>query len=189
MLLKSIFTSEQDLIKACLKDNPQAQRALYEQYAPGFLAICKRYMKDGDQAEDVMIEGFMKIFEKLNQFEGKGSFEGWMKKIMVRQALLDLRKKRKIDIEINPELFLNGKLPIYETSELEAEELLKMIQELPEGFRTVFNLYAIEGYSHKEIGDLLEISENTSKSQLCRARACLQKKLAQIHVIERRIHE
>lgn len=171
------FTEENDLIKACLKGERLAHRELYEQFSGKFLAICLRYIKDHDLAQDVLVEGFMKIFDNLAQYKNEGSFEGWMKRIMVTQALLTLRKNKKLRMEVdldgqnevidfNPALFDSG-----------AEDLLQVIAALPLGYRTVFNLYAIEGYSHKEISEMLSISENTSKSQLSRARSMLQQKL------------
>lgn len=177
MPAKNRFTEENDLIKACLKGERLAHRELYELYSGKFLAICLRYIKDRDLAQDVLVEGFMKIFDKLSQYKSEGSFEGWMKRIMVTQALLTLRKNKKLRMEVdldgqneaidfNTELFNSG-----------AEELLHMIAALPLGYRTVFNLYAIEGYSHREISEMLGIAENTSKSQLSRARTILQQKL------------
>jgi RNA polymerase sigma factor (sigma-70 family) len=177
MFIRKTFTVKESIVTGCLKGDLKAQRQLYEAYSGKFLALCCRYVKDRDLAEDVMIEGFMKIFEKLPQFEHKGSFEGWMRKVMVNQALLTLRKNKHLAMEIN----YDGQQEVqgsYEApADLEAEDLMRLVQELPVGYRTVFNLYAIEGYSHKEIQDLLGISESTSKSQLSRARALLQQKL------------
>ncbi len=186
MHITKSFTGENDLIKGCLKGDRKAQRQLYDQYSGNFLSICIRYVKDRDLAEDVMIEGFMIIFENLSQFEKKGSFEGWMKRIIVNQSLLTLRKNKKlameIDLDHHEELTAaNGEFDHFET-----EELLKMVAALPVGYRTVFNLYAIEGYSHHEIHEMLDISENTSKSQLSRARALLKNKLVQHQINERR---
>lgn len=188
MFIRRTFTTEPDLIKACLQGNHHAQRRLYEQYAGKFLAICRRYIKDHDTAEDVMIEGFMKIFDKLPQYEAKGSFEGWMKRIMVTQALITLRKHQKLLMEVNLENHLDQGAPQYEFVDMEVSELMDMIHALPVGYRTVFNLYAIEGYAHAEIGDLLGISENTSKSQLSRARSLLKQKIAEQQLKERSIN-
>ncbi|MBD8488120.1 sigma-70 family RNA polymerase sigma factor [Echinicola sp. CAU 1574] len=188
MFIRKTFTTEADIIKGCLQGNRNAQKHLYDQYAGKFLAICRRYIKDRDLAEDVMIEGFMKIFEKLTQYESKGSFEGWMKRIIVTQSLLTLRKNQKLSMEVNLEHHLEAGMPHYEFVDMEANELMEMIQELPVGYKTVFNLYAIEGYSHAEVSDLLGISENTSKSQLSRARALLKEKITQIQSKERSIN-
>jgi RNA polymerase sigma-70 factor (ECF subfamily) len=152
------------------------------------LAICLRYTKDRDLAEDVMIEGFMKIFDKLPQFESKGSFEGWMKRIMVTQSLLTLRDNKNLSMEVNMESHLEFPDQPYEINHLEANELMELVQGLPTGYRTVFNLYAIEGYSHAEIGELLGITESTSKSQLNRARNILKQKIADQKLKERRIN-
>ena len=170
-------TLETELIRACKKQNAKAQRTLYDKYASYMLGLCKRYIKGEMEAEDVMIKGFMKVFTKIDLFEGKGSFEGWMKRIMINEALGYIRKNKSMYLEI--EIEAADKEPDFDTlsTELEAMDLLKMVNGLPSGYRTIFNLYAIEGYSHKEIAELLGISENTSKSQLSRARMHLQKKL------------
>ncbi|MCK5280537.1 MAG: RNA polymerase sigma factor, partial [Cyclobacteriaceae bacterium] len=169
-------TQETDLIKACKKQNAKAQRMLYDTHASSMLGLCRRYIKGEMEAEDVMIKGFMKVFTKIDLFEGKGSFEGWMKRIMINEALGYIRKNKAMYLEI--EIEAADKEPDIDkmSTELEAKDLLKMVNELPSGYRTIFNLYAIEGYSHKEISKLLGINENTSKSQLSRARMHLQKK-------------
>ena len=170
-------TLETELIIACKKQNAKAQRALYDKHASHMLGLCKRYIKGEMEAEDVMIKGFMKVFTKIDLFAGKGSFEGWMKRIMINEALGYIRKNKSMYLEM--EIEAADKEPDFDTlsTELEAMDLLKMVNGLPSGYRTIFNLYAIEGYSHKEIAELLGISENTSKSQLSRARMHLQKKL------------
>ncbi len=188
MFLRKTFSSEADIIKSCLKGERKAQQHLYESYSRKFLAICLRYTKDRDLAEDVMIEGFMKIFDKLPQFEAKGSFEGWMKRIMVTQSLLTLRDNKNLSMEVNVENYLDYPDQTYEINDLEASELMELVQELPVGYRTVFNLYAIEGYSHAEIGALLGITESTSKSQLNRGRNLLKQKIADQQFKERRIN-
>ncbi|EKB49848.1 RNA polymerase sigma factor [Cecembia lonarensis] len=189
MLFRKTFTTEQEIIKGCLKNERKAQEQLYKTYSKKFLAICIRYVKDKNLAEDVMIEGFMKIFDKLSQFEGKGSFEGWMKRIIVTQALLTLRKQKNLNMEVlQAESHLEPSQTTYEFDHLEADDLMLLIKELPVGYRTVFNLYAIEGYSHAEIGDLLGITESTSKSQLNRARNVLKQQIADIQTKERRIN-
>jgi RNA polymerase sigma factor (sigma-70 family) len=188
MLFKKTFTTESEIIQGCLKGERKAQQHLYESYSKKFLAICFRYVKDKDLAEDTMIEGFMKIFEKLPQFEAKGSFEGWMKRIMVTQSLLTLRNNRNFNMEVHVETHIEKADSVYELNYLEVADLIQLIQELPVGYRTVFNLYAIEGYSHAEIGDLLGITESTSKSQLNRARNALKQKIADQQSKERRIN-
>jgi len=170
-------TSETDLLKACKKQNAKAQRELYDKYAASMLGLCRRYIHGDHEAEDVMINGFMKVFSNIDSFEGKGSFEGWMKRIMINEALGYIRKHKAMYLETDIEAA--DKEPDFDkmSSALETKDLMKMIEELPSGYRTIFNLYAIEGYSHKEIGQLVGINENTSKSQLSRARVQLQKKL------------
>lgn len=170
-------TLETDLINACKKQNAKAQRVVYDKYASYMLGLCRRYVRGELEAEDVMIRGFMKVFSKIDLFEGKGSFEGWMKRIMINESLGYIRKNKAMYLETDIEAA--DKEPDLDklSSALEAKDLLKMINELPSGYRTIFNLYAIEGYSHKEIGELLGINENTSKSQLSRARMHLQRKL------------
>ena len=177
MTLK-IHRSEEDiLIKKCCQQDGQAQKAIYERYAASMLGVCCRYVKDIDQAEDVMIAGFVKVFDKIGQFKGEGSFEGWLRRIMVNESLTFIRRNKNMYLEVDIETI--DREPDYHTlnNELEAEDLLKLVQQLPTGYRTVFNLYAVEGYSHKEIAEQLGISENTSKSQLSRARVLLQKHL------------
>lgn len=180
MFNRSNFSTEEGLIKGCLSGDRSAQRHLYDTYSGKFLTICMRYLKDREHAEDVMIESFMKIFDKLPQFQSKGSFEGWMKRIVVTQALMTLRSNRHLMMEINLVDEAGLSHAQYELTHLEAAELMELVQNLPVGYRTVFNLYAIEGYSHQEIGELLGISEGTSKSQLNRARAALKEKIASL---------
>lgn len=176
-MLKINQTSEEKLIRDCMKGKPSAQRDLYNRHAGLMYGICLRYLKEPYLAEDVMITGFTKIFEKIDQFRFSGSFEGWMKRIMVNESLSYIRKNKYMYLEVDIEKA--EREPDYSmlTDQLEAKDLLKLIQDLPVGYRTVFNLYAIEGYSHKEIAEQLGINENTSKSQLSRARALLQKNL------------
>jgi len=179
MKLKVYETSEEQLIRQCRKNNAAAQEKLYRQYASRMLALCRRYVSDRDQAEEIMILGFTKVFRKLDQFEFKGSFEGWIRRIMVNESLTFIRKNKNMYLEVDIEQA--NREPDYARLDdhLQAADLLKLIDQLPTGYRTVFNLYVIEGYSHKEIADRLKISENTSKSQLSRARTLLQKHLLQ----------
>jgi len=161
---------------------------LYDRYAAVMLGLCRRYVREELEAEDVMIKGFMRVFSKIELFEGKGSFEGWMKRIMINEALTFIRKNKSMYLESDIEAA--EREPDYDkiSTELEAKDLLKMVNELPSGYRTIFNLYAIEGYSHKEIAELLGINENTSKSQLSRARAHLQKRILETEtVLEKQI--
>ncbi|MBK8292027.1 MAG: RNA polymerase sigma factor [Flammeovirgaceae bacterium] len=166
-----------ELIEGCKRQNRDAQKRLYERYASKWYALFCRYIKDKIEAEDVLIVAFTKILNKIDQYTGEGNFEGWMRKVIVNEALSYLRKNKNMYLETDIEAA--DYEPDYENLEknLEAEDLLKMIDQLPTGYRIVFNLYAIEGYSHQEIANQIGISENTSKSQLSRARASLQKSL------------
>jgi RNA polymerase sigma factor (sigma-70 family) len=139
--------------------------------------LCYRYVKDPMEAEDILVISFMKVFEKIEQFKSEGSFEGWIRRIVINEALTCLRKQRSMYLEA--ELERVDYDPNYKSlsDHLEAEDLMHLINEMPTGYRIVFNMYAIDGYSHKEIADSLGISENTSKSQLSRARTYLQKAL------------
>jgi RNA polymerase sigma factor (sigma-70 family) len=178
MEFKIYRAKEEELIKGCLRQERSAQQRLYDLYSSKMYGICYRYVKNPMEAEDVLITAFTKIFERIQQFKGDGSFEGWIRRIMVNEALTHLRKSRTMYLET--EIEQAEREPDYDrlADQLQAEDLLKMIGELPAGYRVVFNMYAIDGYSHKEIAEQLGISENTSKSQLSRARTYLQKVLA-----------
>lgn len=171
----SFFNQEAQLVKALKHGDAKAQRQVYEKYGPRMLGVCFRYVGDEMAAEDVMIEGFLKVFGKIDQFNSEGSFEGWMRRIMVNEALGLLRKNRKMPEDILSDEAANIPDYNYADQHLETQELLDLIEQLPVGYKTVFNLYAIEGYAHSEIAEALGITESTSKSQLHRARAMLQK--------------
>jgi RNA polymerase sigma factor (sigma-70 family) len=182
----SLFTNEYDLAKAIQKGDRKAQNRFYEKYASKMLAVCSRYVGDKTEAEDVMIEGFMKIFDKINQFSFQGSFEGWVRKIIVNEALMYVRSKKNFNVDLEDAEF---EIDTNEfATNLEAEELMKLIDQLPMGYKTVFNLFAIEGFSHQEIAEKLGISEGTSKSQLSRARVILQEKLQENESFNKRVH-
>jgi len=180
MLIIEKTPNEKDLLSGCRKNKPAAQKALYEKVGPKMLAVCSRYIHDREEAEHLMIGGMVKVFEKISSFKSEGSLEGWIRRIMVNEWLMYLRKNRNMSIEVD--LQVAEYEPDYQKLEnlLESQDLMNLIQELPVGYRTVFNLYAIEGYNHAEIGEMLGISENTSKSQLSRARKILQNKLTEI---------
>lgn len=171
--------SEDELIKGCLKRDRGAQKCLFDTYSSKMYSVCYRYVKDSMEAEDVLVTAFTKILDKIEQFKNEGSFEGWIRRIVVNEALTHLRRNRSMYLETDLEHA--DREPDYSTlnNYLEAEDLMNLIQELPAGYRIVFNMYAIDGYSHKEIANHLGINENTSKSQLSRARVYLQKKLAE----------
>lgn len=166
--------TDKELIEACLKGNPIAQKMLYDTYSSVLYGICLRYSKKEEEAQDILQDSFIKIFTKLDTYQYTGSFEGWLKRIVTNTSIEYYRKK--INTEQVEEIGFSPYLAIDSEKGLEVEELLKMIQELPEGYRMVFNMYAIDGYTHSEIATKLNISEGTSKSQLSRARAYLQRK-------------
>jgi RNA polymerase sigma factor (sigma-70 family) len=171
---------EIELIEGCLRQSRQAQQSLYQRYAGKMLALCCRYVKGRMEAEDVLVMSFTKIFERISQYKGEGSFEGWIRRVVVNESLTYLRKHKNMYLEtaIEEALFEADYQKL--ENELEADDLMKLIAGLPVGYRTVFNMYAIDGYNHQEIAEHLGISENTSKSQLSRARALLQKRLTEI---------
>ncbi|MDD5951809.1 MAG: sigma-70 family RNA polymerase sigma factor [Bacteroidales bacterium] len=177
---KHIVTSpdEQRLIEGCRKGDRKSQKELYDRFAPKMMAVCLRYMGDSERAADILQDGFVTVYSKLDSFSGEGSFEGWIRRIFVNTALMSLRKndvlKESDDLETAWGLASESTSAL---QDLSYKELIRMIAELPPGFRTVFNMYVIEGYSHKEIGEALGISEVTSRSQLTRARKLLQDKI------------
>ena len=178
--MEKSLLGQKEIISQCLSNSRQAQFRLYEKYSPGMFGICLRYAKNSTDAEDILQEGFIKVFRYLKDYSGRGSFEGWMRRIMINSALNFYKRKNLISKGIDPEIAQHYLAPEYNhdaLSKMDHEELLKLIRELPDGYRTVFNLNIIEGYSHKEIGDLMQISVNTSKSQLSRARTSLKKRV------------
>lgn len=171
-------TFDIQLIESCIKGNRVSQKALYDRLAPRMFPLCIRYIGDREAAEDVLQDGFVTLFTRLEDYKGEGSFEGWARKIFVNTALMNLRKKDAL--KMSDDLEAARGLKAETASQMQNmgyKELLAMITELPPGFRIVFNMYAIEGYSHKEIGEMLGISETTSRTQLSRARIWLQKKI------------
>lgn len=169
------YASEKELIESCVSGNSAAQKDLYEKYSPKMLGICMRYANDYHGAEDILQEGFVKAFRNLSKFRHEGSFEGWLRRIMVNTAIEIHRRKKNmypiLEVE-NLEVEFHTEDAV---SMLAAEDIMSMVVKLSPGYRTVFNLYAIEGYSHKEIAEQLNISEGTSKSQLARARYILMR--------------
>jgi RNA polymerase sigma-70 factor (ECF subfamily) len=171
--------NDAELIKKCIHNEMSAQKYLFDRFSRKMMGVCLRYVDLREEADDILQEGFIKVFRNLSAYRGEGSLEGWIRKIMVNEALTYLRKNKKMKSNISlhhievatPASSLAG-------DTLNEKDLLKIITQLPPGYRTVFNLYAIEGYSHKEIADRLGISEGTSKSQYSRARTLLQSCLA-----------
>lgn len=174
------FTTETQLIAALKRGDSRAHKVVYERFAGKMLAICTRYCANRADAEEVMLDGFMRVFEKVGQFREDGSFEGWVRRVMVTESLMFLRKNKQWRQEISID-----DVPVepdYEWADtaIRENDLLRMVNQLPDGYRTVFNLYAIEGYAHAEIAEMLGISEGTSKSQLSRARTMLQLNLKKL---------
>jgi RNA polymerase sigma-70 factor (ECF subfamily) len=172
---------EQELIKGCIAARPKAQKALFDIYAPKLYVVCLRYLKDQMRAQDVLQDTFVKIFAHIGNYKSEGAFEGWLKRIAVNTCLDQLRKDKKLltDVSLDD---VSHKLAHqdYSAEKLMADDLLKLVQALPDGYRTVFNLFAIEGFSHQEIAQQLSISESTSKTQYLRARAYLKERIENI---------
>ncbi|MCK0130288.1 RNA polymerase sigma factor [Flavobacteriaceae bacterium F08102] len=181
MKILSNHIDENHLIKKAMKGDPLAQKLLYNKFAPKMLGVCRQYIKDMHYAEDTMITGFVKVFSHLDRFEYRGSFEGWIRKIMVRECISFLRKRKFVEYD-DEQIDKNTSIRSNETG-LELEEIQLLIDGLPDGYRTVFLLYIVEGYKHQEIAKMLQISESTSKTQLFRARKIVQEKLRAQNII------
>ena len=164
-----------ELIKKCIKKNSKAQEQLYTRYASTLFSVSLKYARNYTEAEDILQDGFIIIFDKISQYKHKGSFEGWLKRIVINTALQRYRKQRVFNI-VNEEQIEQEDVLVDE-EDVSLQFLLKIVQELPDRYRLVFNLYALDGYSHKEIASMLEISEGTSKSNLARARMILKQKV------------
>jgi RNA polymerase sigma factor (sigma-70 family) len=166
--------TESDLIQGCINGERRMQEELYRRFAPKMYGVCLRYAGKSDEAEDILQEGFIKIFKKLSTFRGEGSFEGWVRRVFVNTSIEHFRRKIYLQpVTEKEEGTIEGKyLSVLDS--LAAKDIMKLVQEISPGYRTVFNLYVVEGYTHKEIGDMLGISEGTSKSQLSRAKVILQ---------------
>lgn len=171
------FPDDYDIIRACLQNNTAMQKMLYDKYAAKMYGIALRYAHNQEDAKDILQDGFVKVFQNLNKFKGIGVFEGWMRRIFVNTAIEHYRKKNNTYElqESHEEQTTDRELSALD--KMATDEILNMVKSLPNGYRTVFNLFAIEGYAHKEIGQMLNISEGTSKSQFARAKAMLQEKI------------
>ena len=167
------------LVIECVKGNPRAQRMLFDRFSSKMLGVCLRYAKDSEQADDILQDGFVKVFTKLKDFKNAGSLEGWIRRVMVNTALDQILKNGKTlgDVSVEDVQYkIENNDHIAER--LMAEDLLKLINSMPDGYKVVFNMFAIEGYTHNEIADTLGISESTSKSQYSRARAYLRERIS-----------
>lgn len=167
-----MHTQEKLLIKKAMDNNREAQKEMFERFSPKMLGVCRQYVKDIFHAEDLMLQGFLKVFTNLKSFENKGSFEGWIRKIMVNTCISFLRKKNELDFYDETDFYQTETTENLENTTI--EDLQKLIDLLPDGYKVVFNLYAIEGFKHSEIAEKLGITESTSKSQLFKARKLLQ---------------
>lgn len=169
--------SVEEIISACAKGKQWGQKILFESYSKKMFAVCTYYTTEREDAEDVLHDGFIKIFENIHKYTHDGNFEAWMRRIFINQALMLYRRNKRIDFvsEIAEMPTINHEM--YEEGSLEFEELVLLVKQLPPQYQLVFNLYAIEGFKHKEIGEMLKIDEGTSKSNLARARKILQEKL------------
>ena len=174
------YRNETKLIARAATHHRDAQHVLYELHAPKMLSVCRYYIKDVHHAEEVMLNGYFKVFKYLKTFKNEGSFEGWIRRIMVREAISYLRQKKNIEFATEDEYIEHDYSNNINTN-IEVAEIQQLIDSLPEGYRMVFVMYAIEGYKHKEIAELLNISDGTSKSQLFKARQMLQKKIKELN--------
>ena len=168
---------EKQLIKACISNDSKAQRLLYEIYDARFFAVCKRYFTDIQQAEDALVKGFLKIFQNLESYSSEGSFEGWMRRIMINECLMEVRKNKVFHLNVDD---YSAQISSNEeaSQKIEEDDVMKLLDYLPDGCRLVFTLYVIEGYKHKEIAESLGITEGTSKSQLNLAKTKLKEMLS-----------
>lgn len=167
--------TEEVLIQGCLRNDATAQQELYYRYSPKMLSVCYRYAKNREDAEDMLQEGFIKVFTQIHQFQNRGALEGWIRRIIVHTCINNLKKNKKFSDSVD--IIHAASVPVREEnipSILQAKQVVECIRILPLGYRTVLNLYAIEGYSHKEIAEILDIEESTSRSQYTRAKAMLE---------------
>jgi RNA polymerase sigma-70 factor (ECF subfamily) len=177
--------TEEVLLQGCIKNDASAQQELYQRYSPKMLSVCYRYAKTREDAEDMLQEGFIKVFSQISKFEKRGSLEGWILRIIVHNCINHLKKNKKFNDHVD--LAYAGNIVIredYIPSIIQAKQIVETIRSLPIGYRTVLNLYAIEGFSHKEIGQLLDIEESTSRSQYTRAKSMLEEILLKKKIIQ-----
>lgn len=179
------FMTEQAIIAGCLQNDAAAQRELYNRFSPKMLSVCYRFAPNREDAEDMLQEGFIKVFTQIHTFQNKGAFEGWIRRIIVHTCINFLKKHKKFNESLDIS-YTNTVHVKEETvpSIMQARQIIECIRLLPVGYRTVLNLYALEGYSHKEIGIMLDIEESTSRSQYTRAKAMLENILIRKKIIE-----
>ncbi|MEL6652069.1 MAG: sigma-70 family RNA polymerase sigma factor [Bacteroidota bacterium] len=172
----------QEIIQGCKQQKPQYQRQLYERFAPKMLGVCYRYAHSREEAEDMLQEGFIKVFQKIHKYDDRGSLEGWIRRLMVNNAIDHLRKQKHYQQQLEINEAITEEVSEDALDQLEVEFLYRVVHALPAGYRAIFNLYAIEGYSHAEIAAQLNISESTSRSQYTRARALLKKRISEAYM-------
>ncbi|AXO81246.1 RNA polymerase sigma factor [Olleya aquimaris] len=175
MKVVTLFNNEAKLIKKAIQNNREAQHVLFEMHAPKMLSVCRYYVKDLQHAEEAMLNGFFKVFSNLKNFKSEGSFEGWIRRIMVRESISYLRQKKEVQFVY--EDYQHVEIEDSNSQQYDVAQLQELIDTLPEGYKMIFIMYAVEGYKHAEISKLLNISEGTSKSQLFKARKLLQEKI------------
>jgi RNA polymerase sigma-70 factor (ECF subfamily) len=178
--------TEEAILKGCLQNDAASQRELYNRYSPKMLSVCYRFAQNREDAEDMLQEGFIKVFSQMHTFENRGAFEGWIRRIVVHTCINILKKNKKFNesvdiIHANAVQVREDSVP----SIIQAKQVVECIRMLPIGYRTVLNLYAIEGYSHREIADALEIEESTSRSQFTRAKAMLEDILVRKNILQK----
>ena len=178
--------TEGAILKGCLQNDPAAQRELYNRYSPKMLSVCYRFAHNREDAEDMLQEGFIKIFSQMHTFGNRGAFEGWIRRIIVHTCINILKKNKKFNESVDI-IHATGAMVREESvpSIVQAKQIVECIRMLPIGYRTVLNLYAIEGYSHREIGMMLDIEESTSRSQYTRAKAMLEEILVRKKIIQK----
>jgi RNA polymerase sigma factor (sigma-70 family) len=176
--------TEEAILQGCLKNNAVAQKALYQKYSAKMLVVCYRYGHNREDAEDMLQEGFIKVFSQIHTFENRGALEGWIRRIVVHTCINHLKKNKRFNESVD--IIYANSVPIREESIpsiIQAKEVVECIRMLPIGYRTVLNLYAIEGFSHKEISQMLDVEESTSRSQYTRAKAMLEDILVRKNII------
>lgn len=189
--MSSEMMSDQQMIEGCARHDRRAQQELYDQYSRFLLGVCMRYAVDKSEAEDILQESFLKIYFNIKDFSGTGSFIGWLRKVAVNTAITHYHKNLKFryHVEIEEYVTLETGQTSFEEDFFTSEELYKVLNDLPAGYRMVFNLYAVDGYKHKEIGEMLGIDTNTSKSQYSRAKAAIREKLDHLGKLKKSYNE
>lgn len=178
MKVINLHQEEKELIQLAVENNRHAQQKIYSKFSPKMLSVCRQYIKDVQQAEDIMITAFMKVFTNLKNFEHKGSFEGWIRRTMINECISFIRVQKQVQF-IEDENYFEESFNNIE-SQFSIEDIQFLIDNLPEGYKMVFNLYVIEGFKHQEIAKMLNINEGTSKSQLSHARKTLQEQITKL---------